>query len=164
MKTGAQGQRASVFPWNSIIGFSYATGDTSDSITIATYGNGIADAIFKVCPVQECHDGLRNTVLTCASPRVGGPDLITVEMKIVAYFMFNSSPDFFFICSHSCHKDGKCCRLGTFDTFRMVMRAFGALLCFCQNVFLGVKSPSDRSYTHCRPITTTVIRTEIILS
>lgn len=94
---------------------------TSKSIRVTAYADGIAYAVFKIRPVKERYDSLRNCILTKSTPFITVTDAITSECKVVTKLLLYCVPYLVFCCTMTSQENTKSRGLSALDTLWVIM-------------------------------------------
>lgn len=141
--------------------FGNAARDAGQRVAVATQGDGVAEAVFQVRPVQKGTDGLGHGALTGGVPLVCIPDAVAGEIQVVAEFCFDSIFYFLLTLSVPGQEDTEGCGLCSLDAFGMVVRAGGGEAGRFQGLFLRAECPSHGPYAHGRAVAAAAVGDEL---
>lgn len=141
--------------------FGDAARDAGQRVAVAAQGYGVAEAVFKIRPVQEGADGLWYGTLTGSVPPVRITNTVAREIQVVAEFCFDGIFYFLLTLSVPGQEDAEGRGLCPLDAFRMVVRAGGGEAGRFQGLFFRAERPSHGTYAHGRAVAATAVGDEL---
>lgn len=106
---------------DAVQGFGDASGHGRDGVGVASYGNGVADAVLEAVGLQRADDGFRRRSLTGHVEAVPGPYLVHGSIHVVSVLPGDDAPDALGGAAVVGQPDGMGNRQCALDALRMVM-------------------------------------------